>query len=89
MSSAARPVSFRQSRGAGAQARGALAELVAAAPQGLFQYQAVLSLGAAAAGSGAFLKREDQVFGTSRITSCAVPQRYYVSCAEIAIGGLF
>lgn len=73
----------------GAQASGPLAELVATAAQGLFHDQAVLGLGAAAVGGGAFLERRDEGFEKSRITSCAVAERYYVSCAEIAISGLF
>jgi len=49
--------------GRGAQARGALAERVTTAAQGLFEDQAVLGLGAAAVSGGTFLERQDKAFG--------------------------
>jgi len=49
--------------GLGAQTSCPLAELVAAAPQGIFEDQAVLGLGAAAVGGGTFLQSEDEGFG--------------------------
>ena len=57
-----------------AQASYPFAELVAAAPQGLFLGQAVLGLGAAAVGGGAFLSARTRASGTSRIRSCAMAQ---------------